>query len=51
MRHAPFAIDEDIAGRWLAHMREAVNELDPSEPHRGELLEYFAIAAPALRNR
>jgi hemoglobin len=51
MRHAPFGIDEDVAGRWLAHMREAVNELDPREPYRGELLEYFAMAAPALRNR
>jgi hemoglobin len=51
MRHAPFAIDEDAAGRWLAHMRQAVDELDPPEPCRSELLEYFGMAAPALRNR
>jgi hemoglobin len=51
MRHARFAIDEDVADRWLAHMREAVAELDPPEPHRTELLEYFSMAAPALRNR
>jgi hemoglobin len=51
MRHAPFAIDEDVAGRWLSHMRAAVEELDPPEPSRGQLLEYFAMAAPALRNR
>jgi hemoglobin len=51
MRHAPFAIDEDVAGRWLAHMREAVAELAPPEPCRTELLEYFSMAAPALRNR
>jgi hemoglobin len=51
MRHAPFAIDEDVAGRWLAHMREAVAELNVPEPYRTELLEYFSMAAPALRNR
>jgi hemoglobin len=51
MRHAPFAIDEDVAGRWLTHMREALEELDPPEPSRTELLEYFSMAAPALRNR
>ena len=51
MRHAPFAIDEDVAGRWLTHMRSAVDELSPAEPYRTELLDYFAMAAPALRNR
>jgi len=51
IRHAPFAIDEDVAGRWLTHMRAAVEELDPPDPHKGELLEYFSMAAPALRNR
>jgi hemoglobin len=51
MRHAPFAIDEDVAGRWLEHMRASLEELDPPEPQRTELLEYFAMAAPALRNR
>ncbi|MGZ4115257.1 MAG: globin domain-containing protein [Actinomycetota bacterium] len=51
MRHAPFAIDDDVAGRWLTHMRAAVAEVDPPEPYRTELLEYFAMAAPALRNR
>jgi hemoglobin len=51
MRHARFAIDDDVAARWLAHMREAVDELSPAEPYRGELLDYFAMAAPALRNR
>jgi hemoglobin len=51
MRHAPFAIDEDVAGRWLTHMRAAVEELHPPEPFHTELLDYFAMAAPALRNR
>jgi hemoglobin len=51
MRHAPFGIDEDVASRWLSHMREAVEELDPPEPYKRELLEYFAMAAPSLRNR
>jgi hemoglobin len=51
MRHEPFAIDEDVAGRWLNHMRAAVEGLDPPDPYRTELLDYFAMAAPALRNR
>jgi hemoglobin len=51
MRHAPFAIGEDVADRWLRHMRAAVDELDPAEPYKGELLEYLSMAAPALRNR
>ena len=51
MRHAPFGIDEEVAGRWLSHMRAAVDELDTPEPQRTELLEYFSMAAPALRNR
>jgi hemoglobin len=51
MRHAPFAIDEDVSDRWLTHMRAAVDELDPPAPYRGELDEYFSMAAPALRNR
>jgi truncated hemoglobin YjbI len=32
-------------------MREAVAELNVPEPYRTELLEYFSMAAPALRNR
>jgi hemoglobin len=51
MRHAPFEIDADVAGRWLAHMRAAVDELGPPEPFHGQLVEYFSMAAPALRNR
>jgi hemoglobin len=51
MRHAPFVIDSNVAARWLTHMRASVEELDPPEPYKGELLEYFAIAAPAMRNR
>ncbi len=50
MRHAPFAIDADAAERWLTHMRASVEELDPPEPLRTQLLDYFAMAAPALRN-
>jgi hypothetical protein len=32
-------------------MRAAVEALDPAEPYRTQLLDYFAMAAPALRNR
>ena len=51
MRHAPFAIGAGERDRWLLHMREAVDEADPPEPARRALLEYFEMAAEAMRNR
>jgi hemoglobin len=52
MRHAPFAIGPDERDRWLVHMRTAVDEAGPlPEPMRRALLEYFAMAAEAMRNR
>ena len=52
MRHAPFAIGPDERDRWLVHMRAAVDGAGPlPEPVRTALLEYFEMAAEAMRNR
>ena len=52
MRHAPFAIGPDERDRWLVHMRAAVDEAGPvPESARTALLEYFEMAAEAMRNR
>ena len=51
MRHAPFAIGPGERDRWLVHMRAAVDTMDPPEEARRALLEYFEMAADAMRNR
>ena len=51
MRHAPFAIGPDARDRWLVHMRAAVDEVGPPPEARAALLEYFEMAAEAMRNR
>ena len=51
MRHAPFAIGAGERDRWLVHMRAAVDAMDPAEDARRALLEYFEMAAEAMRNR
>jgi hemoglobin len=51
MRHAPFAVGPGERDRWLFHMRAAVEATAPPEPARGALLEYFEMAAEAMRNR
>jgi hemoglobin len=51
MRHAPFAIGPGERDRWLVHMRAAVEAMDPPVEARGALLEYFEMAAEAMRNR
>jgi truncated hemoglobin YjbI len=51
MRHAPFAIGPAERDRWLVHMRAAVEAMAAPEPVRGALLEYFEMAAEAMRNR
>jgi hemoglobin len=51
MRHAPFAVGPGERDRWLLHMRAAVETMDPQEPWRTSLLEYFEMAAEAMRNR
>jgi hemoglobin len=51
MRHAPFTIGPAERDLWYAHMRAAVQELDPPPEVRTELLSYFQVAAEAMRNR
>lgn len=51
MRHAPFAIGPEARDRWLLHMRAAVDAAAPPEAARRALLEYFEMAAEAMRNR
>ncbi|HJR98940.1 MAG TPA: globin [Actinomycetota bacterium] len=51
MRHAPFAIGGEERDRWLAHMRSALDSLDPPEDVRAALEQYFDMAAESMRNR
>jgi hemoglobin len=51
MRHAPFAIDPESRDRWLHHMGEAIDALEPTPPVETALREYFGMAAEAMRNR
>jgi hemoglobin len=51
LRHLPFAIDPAARDRWLTHMRAAVAFVDPPPPVAARLLQYFDMAAEAMRNR
>jgi hemoglobin len=51
LRHAPFPIDADARDRWLRHMRDALDPLDPPADVRRAFDAYFAQAAEAMRNR
>ena len=51
MRHAGFPIGAADRDRWLAHMRAAVDAMDPPPEAATALLEYFAMGAEAMRNR
>jgi hemoglobin len=51
MRHAPFAIGPAERDRWLVHMRAAIAAMAPPEPVEQALLDYFEMAAEAMRNR
>ena len=50
-RHFPFPIDDDAAGRWVAHMRTALRRMEIPEDARAEMDTYFEYSAFALRNR
>ena len=63
MRHAPYAIDEAMRDRWLAHMNAALDAVTREDvfsaaPHGnalspellGEVRDYFVRAADHLRN-
>ena len=51
MRHVGFVIDPVARDRWLTAMRAAVAELAPAQAVAARLLDYFAMAAEAMRNR
>ena len=51
MRHAPFAIGGEERDRWLVHMREAVESLDPPADVSEALDDYFVMAAESMRNQ
>ena len=51
MRHAPFAIGPDERDHWLAHMRDALDAMDPSPEVRAAFDEYLGMAAESMRNR
>jgi len=51
MRHAPFDIGPEARDRWLVHMRAAVGASDAPPAVAEAMLQYFEMAAEALRNR
>ena len=51
MRHAPFAIGPEERDHWLAHMRAAIDALEPEPDVRQALESYFEMAAESMRNR
>jgi hemoglobin len=50
MRHAPFGIGPVERDRWLLHMRGAIDAMDPPVEVRAALVDYFDMAAEAMRN-
>ncbi|WP_308072756.1 globin [Streptomyces bambusae] len=50
MRHAPFTVDRAAHDAWLAHMRDAVDELGLSEEHEQQLWRYLTYAAASMMN-
>lgn len=51
MRHAPFPIDPDAAGRWATHMLDAIADQGFDPAVRSALEEYVVRATPTLVNR
>ncbi len=50
MRHAPFAVTPTQAGRWLRHMRTALEGADLSAEHIEQFWDYVVRAAHFLIN-
>jgi hemoglobin len=50
-RHFPFSIGALERDRWLAHMREAIDESDGPPDAKARLQQYVTMAADAMRNR
>jgi hemoglobin len=51
MRHMPFSVTPYLAGRWLDHMLEAIDEVGIEEPYRNAMREYFERSAPFMVNQ
>ena len=51
MRHAPFPIDPEAAGRWAGHMLDALAEQSFPPAVRAAIEEYVVRATPTLVNR
>lgn len=51
MRHAPFPIDGDAAGRWATHMLGALAEQVLPDDVHAAVEEYVRRATPTLINR
>lgn len=51
MRHMLFAINLAARDRWLTAMRAAVAHMDPPPHIAARLLQYFDMAAEAMRNQ
>lgn len=51
MRHAPFPIDPEGAGRWATHMLAAVEDVGFAPEVRAAVEEYVVRATPTLVNR
>jgi len=50
MRHAPFAVTPLARDHWLAHMREAVDELELPDELETMLWDYLVSAAHSMVN-
>ncbi len=50
MRHAPFAVTPVARDRWLAHMRDAVDELQLPAAWEAVLWDYLVNAAYSMVN-
>ena len=50
MRHAPFAVTPLARDHWLAHMRDAVDELSLDPAWTSSLWDYLVSAAYSMVN-
>jgi hemoglobin len=50
MRHAPFVVDRAAHDAWLAHMRDAVDELGLAPELEAQLWRYMTYAAASMIN-
>lgn len=51
MRHAAFAVTQQMRDSWIKHMLEAVDAVGVFAPHKQAMREYFEHSATFLINR